>query len=142
MFIERASRSDRERTARRESGILFGSGLVGGEGLLGVGIAGVVFYQSVGAAADEKRFMPFEIGRNWAGDLTTQALGVGLFVLLALVFAHCCKAKSYSRCGVRLECEGVPPAAAGANTRANRRDILDLRARVLAPLFVTTFWTL
>ena len=36
---ERTASDDEERAERRERGVLFGSGLVGGEGLLGVGIA-------------------------------------------------------------------------------------------------------
>lgn len=54
----------------RERGILFGSGLVGGEGLLGVGIAAVAFTR--GGA-------PEGLGSAWAGDfgpwLTLMAVG-------------------------------------------------------------------
>jgi putative OPT family oligopeptide transporter len=44
-YIELKYRNDKARlNQRRESGILFGSGLIGGEGLLGVGIAFYAFY--------------------------------------------------------------------------------------------------
>ena len=38
-LIERGAPDKSEQRVRRERGVLFGSGLVGGEGLLGVGIA-------------------------------------------------------------------------------------------------------
>ncbi|MAG58750.1 MAG: oligopeptide transporter, OPT family [Planctomycetes bacterium] len=41
-IVERGAKSDAEATSRKEEGVLFGSGLVGGEGLLGVGLAMVV----------------------------------------------------------------------------------------------------
>ncbi len=43
-LAERRAGSEEVAADRRERGILFGSGLVGGEGLLGVGIAGYAFY--------------------------------------------------------------------------------------------------
>jgi putative OPT family oligopeptide transporter len=44
-IVERKSARDKGRLQkRRESGILFGSGLVGGEGLMGVGIAAYAFF--------------------------------------------------------------------------------------------------
>ncbi len=44
-IVERKSAGDKGLLqTRRESGILFGSGLVGGEGLMGVGIAGYAFF--------------------------------------------------------------------------------------------------
>jgi putative OPT family oligopeptide transporter len=55
---ETRASSTEERSGRRERGILFGSGLVGGEGLLGVAIAGVAFIQ--------KR-APEGVGSAWAG---------------------------------------------------------------------------
>ena len=59
--IERSSRHDKELLARRrESGILFGSGLVGGEGLMGVGIA-------LFALIMERK--PEGIGDAWLGPL-------------------------------------------------------------------------
>ena len=75
-FMERTSRNDEEKERRRENGILFGSGLVGGEGLLGVAIAGVAFYY--GRA-------PKGIGEEWAGILAPLA-GLAAFGILAFVF--------------------------------------------------------
>jgi putative OPT family oligopeptide transporter len=57
---ERRASSDVERIARRERGVLFGSGLVGGEGLLGVGIA---------AYAVLTTRAPDGLGSAWAGPL-------------------------------------------------------------------------
>lgn len=57
MGMERSSGSLDKASSRRERGVLFGSGLVGGEGLMGVGIATVAF--SAGAA-------PEGIGYDWA----------------------------------------------------------------------------
>ncbi len=57
-YAERRAASDDERSERREQGVLFGSGLVGGEGLLGVGIALVAYV--MGRA-------PAGIGDAWAG---------------------------------------------------------------------------
>ncbi len=100
-WLERGARGDEDRQAeRRERGVLLGSGLVGGEGLLGVLIAGVVFFQSVRAGAGEKPPLPLEIGYHWleqlAGEsaslahaLTTLAAAV-LFVLLAVWFLRLC----------------------------------------------------
>jgi len=59
-MAERKARNESERRDRRERGILFGSGLVGGEGLLGVGIAA---YAVLTARAPEG------IGSEWAGSL-------------------------------------------------------------------------
>jgi putative OPT family oligopeptide transporter len=63
-------------SARRERGILFGSGLVGGEGLLGVAIAAVAF--ASGAA-------PSGIGPGWAGR-AAPLVALTAFALLALLF--------------------------------------------------------
>ncbi len=60
------------------SGILFGSGLVGGEGLLGVGIAAY-------AVAMGKK--PEGVGSEWAGA-AGPFVGLGLFCLLVLVFVR------------------------------------------------------
>jgi putative OPT family oligopeptide transporter len=59
-IAERRARNEEDRRDRRERGILFGSGLVGGEGLLGVGIAS---YAVLTARAPEG------IGSEWAGGL-------------------------------------------------------------------------
>jgi putative OPT family oligopeptide transporter len=76
--MERYSRNTEEKEGRVENGILFGSGLVGGEGLLGVAIAGVAFYY--GRA-------PQGIGEEWAGTLAPFA-GLLAFGLLAYTFIN------------------------------------------------------
>ncbi len=62
MFLEKKAKSKEEKDARREKGILLGSGLVGGEGLLGVGIAAVAFVQGKS---------PDGFGTEWAGALSS-----------------------------------------------------------------------
>jgi putative OPT family oligopeptide transporter len=76
MLIERRARTDQEAAERRERGILFGSGLVGGEGLLGVVIAGVAF--RLGRA-------PEGLGFEWAGG-AAQWVALAAFALLVLSF--------------------------------------------------------
>jgi len=66
---------------RRERGVLFGSGLVGGEGLLGVGIA-IVAYMS--------NRPPSGIGSDWAGG-AGQYLSLVVFGALAMTFWSYCK---------------------------------------------------
>jgi putative OPT family oligopeptide transporter len=61
---------------RRERGVLFGSGLVGGEGLLGVGIAAVAVIQ---------RRAPAGVGYAWAG-VWAPLLGFLAFAALAVFF--------------------------------------------------------
>ena len=73
---ERRAGSEDEAAAARERGVLFGSGLVGGEGLLGVLIAAVAFAR--GRA-------PQGIGYEWAGALAP-LLALGVMVLLAWYF--------------------------------------------------------
>jgi len=70
-----------EAAARRERGVLFGSGLVGGEGLLGVGIAIVAYL------GDKP---PSGIGFEWAGA-AGQYLSLALFGVLAMMFWGYCK---------------------------------------------------
>lgn len=72
----RRAANDDERAARKEQGILLGSGLVGGEGLIGVAIAGVAFY--LGRPAEG-------IGYEWAGA-AAQWLGLAAFGALAFWF--------------------------------------------------------
>ena len=105
-MMERRARSDEERLRRREQGVLFGSGLVGGEGVLGVLVAGVVFWQSVRAAPGEDVRLPLELGHQWL-QLGAEAVGltgaaaaavpqVGaalVFVALAATFARCCRSR-------------------------------------------------
>ena len=74
-FAEDRAQSEDQAADRRERGVLFGSGLVGGEGLMGVAIAGVAFF--TGAA-------PQGIGYGWAGEYGqwAAALLIGGLVLL------------------------------------------------------------
>ncbi|MDA2938601.1 oligopeptide transporter, OPT family, partial [Acidobacteria bacterium AH-259-A15] len=78
--MERQAPSPEKAASRREKGVLFGSGLVGGEGLMGVGIAAVAFTQ--GAA-------PQGVGHSWAG-VAAPWLALAAFGLLALFFARSC----------------------------------------------------
>lgn len=80
--MERQAPSPEKAASRREKGVLFGSGLVGGEGLMGVGIAAVAFTQ--GAA-------PQGVGHSWAG-VAAPWLALAAFGLLALFFARSCLA--------------------------------------------------
>ncbi len=82
-FMEKTSKSEKEKDKRRERGILFGSGLVGGEGLLGVAIAGVAFYY--GSA-------PRGIGEEWAG-VWAPLFGLMAFGVLAYIFVNRIKSK-------------------------------------------------
>jgi putative OPT family oligopeptide transporter len=65
--------------ARTDRGVLLGSGFVGGEGLLGVGIAGAAFM--LGRKPDG-------LGHAWAGEAGAWALGAVAFALLAIWFAR------------------------------------------------------
>jgi putative OPT family oligopeptide transporter len=70
-----------EAVARRDRGVLFGSGLVGGEGLMGVAIAGLAGW----AARNE--VARWTIGTGWAGE-AAEWVAFALFVGLILVFAR------------------------------------------------------
>lgn len=74
-WAERRAKGDEDRNDRRERGILFGSGLVGGEGLLGVAIAGAAGY------AKWRGGEPWSIGYDWAG---AAAPWLALLVFLGL----------------------------------------------------------
>ncbi len=65
--------------ARTERGVLLGSGFVGGEGLLGVALAGAAFM--LGRKPDG-------IGLDWAGAMGSWALGAAAFALLVGWFAR------------------------------------------------------
>ncbi len=83
LTIEKTADNDDERNERREKGILFGSGLVGGEGLLGVGIAAVAFFQGA---------PPSGLGHAWAGSAAPW-VALAAFALLATVFVKRCKSR-------------------------------------------------
>jgi putative OPT family oligopeptide transporter len=78
-WAERRAASDEDRAGRRERGILFGSGLVGGEGLLGVAIAGAAGY------AKWRGGTPWKIGYAWAGSAGPW-LALAVFAVLAYGF--------------------------------------------------------
>jgi putative OPT family oligopeptide transporter len=65
--------------ARTGRGVLLGSGFVGGEGLLGVGLAGAAFM--LGRKPDG-------FGHAWAGDTGAWAMGAGAFAILTVWFAR------------------------------------------------------
>ncbi len=64
---------------RTDRGVLLGSGFVGGEGLLGVGLAGAAFW--LGRKPDG-------IGHAWAGEAGAWAMGAAAFALLAIWFTR------------------------------------------------------
>jgi len=80
MYLERSAVSPEAAAERRERGILFGSGLVGGEGLLGVGIA---------AAAVIQKKAPAGFGFEWAGSAAPWVAFLA-FILLVVVFVRSC----------------------------------------------------
>jgi len=75
LYFEKRTKDKEQLDERRERGILLGSGFVGGEGLLGVGIAAVAFIQSK---------KPDGIGTDWAGSdvmaMIAGAIGFGLLI--------------------------------------------------------------
>jgi putative OPT family oligopeptide transporter len=73
---ERRASSEDEASGRRERGVLFGSGLVGGEGLFGVVIAAEAFLRAKAPAG---------IGYAWAGG-ASRWLATLVFGLLAFYF--------------------------------------------------------
>lgn len=79
-WLERRARDDADRDARRETGVLLGSGFVGGEGLLGVALAGTAFV--LGRRPDG-------IGTGWAGsELAAMLAGLAAFALLVTWFVR------------------------------------------------------
>ncbi|MDX1439104.1 MAG: oligopeptide transporter, OPT family [Rubricoccaceae bacterium] len=81
LVMKRGAETEEEKTARRDRGILFGSGLVGGEGLIGVVIAGAAGY------AVSRGQSPWSVGTEWAGALAPW-LAFVLFVGLIVYFAR------------------------------------------------------
>lgn len=75
LWLERRSSSEEEAIDRRDKGVLLGSGFVGGEGLLGVGIAGAAFI--LGAR-------PAGIGLGWLGpEWVANVVGFLVFIAFA-----------------------------------------------------------
>jgi putative OPT family oligopeptide transporter len=73
-FFERQAKTEEEAAERRERGVLLGSGFVGGEGLLGVGIAAVAFVQNR---------KPDGFGTEWLGGAAEIAGLVAFGFLIA-----------------------------------------------------------
>ncbi len=90
-FMERGGRTPESKTSRRENGVLFGSGLVGGEGLLGVLVAGIVFFRNYPPVAGRATLPPWGQVGAWASDGTLELLASAAFASLALVFAWRCR---------------------------------------------------
>ncbi len=80
-WMERTAGSEQETLERRENGVLLGSGLVGGTGLLGVAIAAVAAWK--GSA-------PEGFGTAWAGSLAPIA-GALVFAAMVVWFAGNCR---------------------------------------------------
>ncbi len=78
LWMERTSKDEQTAADRRERGVLLGSGFVGGEGLLGVGIALV-------AVAKSRR--PDGIGTEWlGGEVTAMLAGIAAFAVFIAWF--------------------------------------------------------
>jgi uncharacterized oligopeptide transporter (OPT) family protein len=78
LWMERTAKNDTVAADRRERGVLLGSGFVGGEGLLGVGIALV-------AVAKSRR--PDGIGTEWLGsEATAMLVGAAAFAVFIAWF--------------------------------------------------------
>jgi len=73
LWLERSSRNEEQVVERRDRGVLLGSGFVGGEGLLGVAIAGAAFIQGA---------RPAGFGTGWLGPDWLVNLGGFLFFLI------------------------------------------------------------
>jgi len=84
LYLEKKASTPEEAINRREKGVLFGSGLVGGEGILGIGIAAVAFVQ--GSA-------PKGFGFEWAGS-AAPFLALLAFALLVIFLGKSCMQKS------------------------------------------------
>lgn len=96
-WLEKSARNEDDRNARRERGVLFGSGLVGGAGLMGVVIAGVTAYLvSQTEPGEEVPALPGTIGysdglfnslslNGYAAPLTAVWLFVGLAAIMAVL---------------------------------------------------------
>jgi putative OPT family oligopeptide transporter len=75
LWLERRAKDEDEAIGRRDRGVLLGSGFVGGEGLLGVAIAGVAFFMGA---------RPAGFGTDWLGP---DWLATLVSFLVFLVFA-------------------------------------------------------
>ncbi len=78
LWLERSSEDEAQAIGRRDRGVLLGSGFVGGEGLLGVAIAGAAFIQGT---------RPAGFGTGWLGpDWLVAAASFIAFLLFAAWF--------------------------------------------------------
>jgi putative OPT family oligopeptide transporter len=79
-WLERRAASPEARSERREQGVLLASGFVGGEGLLGVGIAAAAFIQGR---------KPEGLGTGWAGsEIFAMIAGLAAFIALWIWFSR------------------------------------------------------
>ncbi len=86
LWMERSAKDATTAADRRERGVLLGSGFVGGEGLLGVGIALV-------AVAKSRR--PDGIGTEWLGtELTAMLVGAAAFAVFIAWFFRSVRGRS------------------------------------------------
>ena len=88
-MLKQVEDDEDEHTARRDRGILFGSGLVGGEGLIGVVIAGAAGY------AVSQGQQPWALGYEWAGGAAPW-LALALFLALVWYFRRLVKGPAAS----------------------------------------------
>lgn len=86
-WLQRDASSGQEADRRRERGVLLGSGLVGGEGLMGVVIAGLAGW----AAA--RGVSPWSVGFEWAGH-SAEWIAAAAFLGLIVFFRHLCLRRS------------------------------------------------
>jgi putative OPT family oligopeptide transporter len=78
LWMERKAKDENEAADRRERGVLLGSGFVGGEGLLGVGIALVAVAKSA---------RPDGIGTEWLGsEVIAMLVGAAAFAVFITWF--------------------------------------------------------
>jgi putative OPT family oligopeptide transporter len=80
LWLEKSAASEQQAVDRRDKGVLLGSGFVGGEGLLGVAIAGVAFWQGS---------KPEGFGVGWLGpDWMASLVGFAAFLFFAAWFVR------------------------------------------------------
>ncbi|MFT5138839.1 MAG: putative OPT family oligopeptide transporter [Lysobacterales bacterium] len=84
LWLEKSASDEEQAITRRDKGVLLGSGFVGGEGLLGVAIAGVAFWQG----ARPEGFGMGWLGPHWLANLASFAF----FLLFAAWFVRRIKA--------------------------------------------------
>ena len=79
-LMEKTAADKEQAENRREQGVLFGSGLVGGEGLLGVAVA-----FAAGWASSQGR-TPWQLSTDWAGS-AAPLVGLAFFAAFIALFA-------------------------------------------------------